>query len=382
MIVLDTTKKYLHYDPLWRAEYIKDHINSSLGGGFRWRNALALSDHQWQEVLDLLKHNLEQLYRYVGYYSHIPWYTGIRSRSDELTSVSDTYGDPTTTDLLGQLAPEWYTTMTRSRIILFHPSMSLWTLFISQKAAWYTEVLTKAMEYLGAVGDYYFPYVLGGQIYIKAQQMFNSKQPFQANDGKSWESSQGILLGDYFRPFMVQFSGIPMLPSGETFTSMFGTLASIIATRKLGGTWLVLGDDMNHWGKSELHVPYIEYQPDDSKYKWILGVSFSADVDRPRITGIKMSMDRAGAMRPIHTIPGIIEQSIQGRTRDPRTRVAWAGLFHGWFGDKSLIDSLTAIPPGEYISPGEYIERMVEERTSSIDPYAWAETFGVKRIFT
>jgi len=381
-IVLDATRDYLHYDPQWRTMYINEHLNSSLGGGFRWRNALDVSNDDWRHLLSILQSNLEQLQRYPEYYSHIDWYSGIRARADEIDAISPAYGNPVQTNELGVLTPQWYTTMGRSRVILFHPTMSLWTMFISQKAAWYTEVLEKVLDYLQVEGEYFFPYVLGGQIYIKAQQLFNDGIAYQANDGKSWESSQGILLGPSFRPFMVQFAGIPMLPSGETFTSMFGTIASVIATRRVKGTWLVLGDDMNHWGRSLIQVPYVEYQPGDTEHKWILGVSFQEDVNRPRISGIKMSMDRAGAMRPIHATPGIVEQSIQGRTRDPRTRVAWAGLFHGWFGDRSLIDSLSKIPPGEYISPGEYIERMVEEKTASIDPYAWAEQYGIKRIFT
>jgi len=384
-IVAETTKRYMHTDLDWIGHYIKEHVNSSLGAGHKWRQGYEVTKAEWEEVRQMMLANLENMETHIGMYSNISWYSGIRARSSELKSVSDLYGNPTLMNH-GQLTPKWYETMNRSRIILFHPAMSLWTVFISQKAAWYTEVLNKFINLIKPQGEYFFPYVLGGQVYIKAQQLFNSEEKFVANDGKSWESSQGILLGDAFRPFMVDFGGYPMLPSGETFTSMFGTMASIIATRNYPGTWIILGDDMNHWGGPRITVPYIEEQPLDTKYKWILGVASAkrkdgGGIDRPAISGIKMSMDRAGAMVGIRTEDYVVHQSVQFRRRDPRIRGAWAGLFHGWFGPGTLIDAISGVPPGEFISPGEYIENLVEDQSSEIDPYEWAEREGIKNLF-
>jgi hypothetical protein len=366
-IVIDKTRKYMHLNPEWIRRYINEHVSSSLGQGYNWRMAYEITRNEWAQLMGQLLETLDKIERHQEYYSRIMWNTGIRARSEGITTIREHYEPPI---------------MTRSRIILFHPSMSLWTIFISQKAAWYKEVLEEAMKELKVVGDYHFPYVMGGQIYIMAQQLFQQYgNKFSANDGKSWESSTGLLLGPSFRPFMVSFKGIPMLPSGETFTSMFGTLASIIATKKHRGTWLVLGDDINGWNSEPIKAPYIEYQPDDSRYKWILGVRYDIQNERPRISGIKMSMDRAKAMKPLDVHLYMPHERIMYRRRDPRTRVAWAGLFHGWFGDRSLIDSLADTPPGEYISPGEMIERMVEEQINTVDPYAWAEEMGVKEVF-
>jgi hypothetical protein len=366
-IVIDKTKKYMHLNPEWIRKYISEHVGSSLGQGYNWRMAYEITRSEWKQLMSQLLETLEKIERHPGYYSRIMWNTGIRARSDEITKFQDRYDPPM---------------MTRSRIILFHPSMSLWTIFISQKAAWYKEVLEEAIKELHAVGEYHFPYVMGGQIYIMAKQLFEQYgNKFSANDGKSWESSTGIILGKSFRPFMVSFKGIPMLPSGETFTSMFGTLASVAATSKYNGIWLLLGDDINGWNSQPIRQPFIEYQPGDSKYKWILGVRYDIDSARPRISGIKMSMDRARAMKPLSVRLFTPGERVMYRKRDPRTRVAWAGLFHGWFGDKSLIDSLAQTKPGEYISPGELIEDMVEEHISEVDPYAWAEELGVKEVF-
>lgn len=365
-IVADTTLKYMTIDADWIHSYIKEHEQSSLGGGYKWRQAYEISTNEWASIMQQLKGNMEEILRRPGYWNNINWFSGIRARSEGLKSVVDHYTPPP---------------MERSRIILFHPTMSLWTVFIPQKAAWYKEVLEKTEQLVKPRGEYYYPYVMGGQIYILAQQYFNAGLPFRANDGKSWESSVGILLGKYFRPFMVNFKGIAMLPSGETFTSMYGTMASLLATRGHKGKWLILGDDMNNWDGSPVNLPFIEYQPEDSKYKWILGVRYDIDTSMPRISGIKMSMDRARAMIPMDQTPFTRFSRVVSRKRDPRTRVAWAGLFHGWFGDRSLIDSLAETPPGEYISAGELIERMVEEKITQTDPYGWAESMGVKEVF-
>jgi len=366
-IVADTTEKYMHIDPEWIRSYIHEHIQSSLGGGYKWRQAVEISIHEWSGIKDQLLGNLEEIRRQPGYYSRINWFSGIRARSEGLTKVQDHYDPPI---------------MQRSRIILFHPSMSLWTIFIPQKAAWYTEVFEKAINYLQPVGEYHYPYVMGGQVYNLASQYFNNKLPFRANDGKNWESWVGLILGRYFHPFMVYFQDIPMLPSGETFTSMFGTLAALIATRKFPGKWIALGDDMNNFGGKPIPYPFIEYQPDDSRFKWILGIRYDIDPDQPRISGIKMSLDRAKSMIPMEQTTFTTHERVVSRKRDPRTRVAWAGLFKGWFGDRTLIQSLANIPPGEFISPGEYIERAIEEQVGTIDPYAWAEREGIKEVFT
>lgn len=366
-IMLTATKRYMKLDPEWIRVYIRDHMQSSLGTGYKWRQAVEVRREEWSEIKDVLIENLENMRSHLGYYSTIPWFSGIRARSDGLTEVKDEY------------SPE---PMTRSRIILFHPSLSMYTAFIPQKAAWYTEVLSKTMDALGVAGKYDFPFILGGQVYTLASKLFSEGATFSANDGKAWDSSVGVLMGKYFHPFMAYFKNTPMLASGETFTSMLGTMASIVATRNNPGHKLILGDDMNIFNGPALHFPFTEIQPDDSRFKWILGVRFDIDPLQPRISGIKMSMDRAKSMLPIDLLPYIYHKRVVYRRRDPRTRAAWAGLFHGWFAGGTLIDALNKVKPGEFISPGEYIENIIEDQIGTIDPYAWAEREGIKELFT
>lgn len=363
-IVTQITLKYMKFDIAWIAQYIKEHKNSSLGGGFKWNNAFEVTRSEWSSVFRIIKANIEAMWMNAGKYSPREPFTGIRSRSEQLDDVSDIYEDYE---------------MTRSRIVMFGPWMSLVTIFIPQKAAWYEEILTKVIEYLQPKGEYYFPYILGGKIYSKARDLFAEGHEYTAYDGKSWESSVGLLLGKPFRSMMVHIGGWDFLPSGSTFTSLLGTIGTIIATRFVGGIWLVLGDDANHYGPEKLNFPPMEYQPEDTKYKYILGVCYLPDIEQPRITGIKMTMDRAREMRPL-TMHYYHENSVLvSRKRSNETRVAWAGLFNGWFGDGTLLQAIEKIKPGEYQSPSEHIENLVEIEYT--DPYAWAERMGVKKVF-
>jgi hypothetical protein len=363
-IVVLTTIKYLKFNKQWIATYIKEHKNSSLGGGFKWNNAFTVTDSEWLAILEIIKSNLENMLSHAGQYSPREPYTGIRARADQIDAVSDEYLDYQ---------------MTRSRIVMFGPWMSLVTVFIPQKAAWYEEILTKVIDYLDPEGEYFFPYILGGKIYLKASELFNAGLQYTAYDGKSWESSVGQLLGAPFRSMMVHVGGWDFLPSGSTFTSLLGTIGTIIATMRTSGTWLVLGDDANHFGNGKLNFPPMEYQPEDTKFWYLLGVCFKPDINQPRITGIKLTMDRAREMKPLTMHYFQHNTVLVSRKRADSTRVAWAGLFNGWFGEGTLLQAIQKIKPGEYKSPSEEIESLVE--SSFTDPYAWAEREGVKKVF-
>lgn len=168
-IVVSATKKYMHVNLEWIRHYIKEHSESSVGGGYRWRHAIEITSvAEWTELMNILLDNLERMETHEEYYSHIRWNSGIRARSEDLTEVVDNY------------APE---VMKRSRIILFHPSMSLYTAFIAQKAGWYEDVFTKALEVLKPIGEYTFPTVVGGKIYEVAHDYFAEDLPYRANDG-------------------------------------------------------------------------------------------------------------------------------------------------------------------------------------------------------
>jgi hypothetical protein len=335
-----------------------------MGTGWRWRQARSITEDQWKVLFDIGVQNWELLRTHPGDGNQADWFVGIRARSDPLERLQDVYSE----------------FMTRSRIILFHPSMSTTTTFLPQKAAWYTEILQRTEDILGVAGKFNYPYVLGGATYTKARDLHASGARFKAYDGVSWDSSVGLILGPSFRPFMVRFKDIFMLPSGISVTSLLGTMANVASNRHVKGEFIALGDDMNYWGNESIKASYIGEAKGDTKYKYTLGVAYEPDIEKPRVTGVKMTMDRAKKARPLK-VTRDLNQAIMTYRRDNRSRVAWAGLLLGWFGERSLIHALEGIPPGEYISPGEILEQLVEEGTEEIDPYAWADREGIRNVF-
>jgi hypothetical protein len=239
------------------------------------------------------------------------------------------------------------------------------------------------MAYLNVQGTFHFPYVEGGDIYLKASQLFQAGYNFKALDGKSWEASVGTLMGPAFTPLMMHLDGVDVLPSGGFHTSIVGTIANVVQNKDLQGELIVLGDDMNYFykGKSNIkRVPWVEEDPGDTKHRYILGTSYEVDPRRPRLSGLKVMSDRASKMIPFNFSEGSGQQAVV-RRRDPRQISTWAGMYLGWYGDDSLLNQLRKfkIEDRDYFSPSEIMEELIEGE-ADIDPFAWAERMGVKDL--
>jgi len=209
--------------------------------------------------------------------------------------------------------------------------------------------------------------VLGGAIYTKARDYFQeAPSAFHAVDGTAWEAMTGALLGKVFQAFWVRVGPLNILPSGITFTSMFDTIANLIVNRNLTGRLLALGDDMNYWGKENLNRIYSEEDPTDTRTGYILGTASGPVVkggrqyvNQPRLEGLRPMLDRKGKMISIRMpFPGGFTPFERRRPYDPRIVATYWGLYKGWFGERTLLESLEGIQPGEFISPGEEIELM------------------------
>lgn len=368
-ILMQATKKYMKLNYTWIQHYIHEHEQSSLGKGWKWERAYNLYREDWESLFGIYMNNIEMMTTHPGWSNSVMWNLGIRARSDSIDAIQRYY--------------DWRI-MDRSRIILFHPAMNMLTVFLPQKAAFYSEVLDSTVKYLDALPEYHYPYMEGGKIYTTAQEAFNNKLPFHAFDGKRWDSSVGKILRKAFRPWMINIAGLDMLPTGTSVTSILDTMANIVATRHLRGKLIALGDDMNYFGPdaSKLNVPYIELQPEDSLHKYILGVCFEPDINAPRISGIKCTMDRAGQMKPLPAQFETEGSALITRKRDVRSRVAWAGLFKGQFGEGTLLEAIQKMPASSHLAPTEYIEDLIESRTDEVDVFAWAERAGIKTIFS
>jgi hypothetical protein len=365
----EKTLKYLKFDWNWVRSYINDHDTSSIGGGFKWRSTMGMTQGEWYNVYQNAKTMIENMSKKPFHWINIKWNTGLRARSDSLTGLGGSYNG----------------VIDRTRIIQFHPSMSIYNIFLPNKKAYFTEVLNELQDMLGATPIFHFPYTEGGMIYDTLHRLHSKGLQLSAMDGKTWEASVGVLLGPAFSTLMMFVDGVGMLPSGGFHTSTLGTMANIVQNRNVNAHIVALGDDMSIFSKQKYssNVPWVEEDPGDTAHKVTLGIAFGDDIDKPRVTGIKAMSDRAKKAIPIRVDEITYEgESTVLKTRDPREISLWVGLYMGYFGDKTLLETLksTDISSRDYISPGEIIEEMVTKQETQVDPYAWAETYGVKKL--
>lgn len=363
-IIIEQTLAHMHANYEHIRKYIMDHKRSSLGGGgYKWRMALAMTRSEWDEVMEQLKANLELMQ------AHPTWYpanyprTGERARSEGIQSMGDKFS----------------VDVDRTRIITFGNYMSLYTVFIVDKASWYQTVLNQVLDVINPTGEYYFPYMEGGKIYRIFSDLHQSEAPYHAYDGKTWDAGAGIILGPYLHCFMVPVGGVPQVASGQSHTSMNGTIATVIASRDLNGAKCILGDDCAYYGRDRLRTKVLEEDPADTKYKYNLGLSYLKDPERPRISGMKLTKDRSVDMISIHTMDFYELEAVYGGKHSREERVAHAGMYLGQFGSGSLLERIEKLPPNDWKNPGELLDEISDTESSTV--WEWADELGVKEVF-
>lgn len=370
---LSMTQDAMSFDKDWINKYLRKHETSSIGGGYKWRDLFGMTTSQWQDVYQNAQTMLQSIRENPGKWINIKWNTGLRARSDSFDSIKDAYSGE----------------MDRTRIIQFHPVLSLLNVFLPDKKSYFERVLRFTEKFVGAGADFHYPYIEGGGIYDTINQLYNDDYQVNALDGKTWEASVGVLMGSAFTTLMINVDGIPMLPSGGFHTSVLGTMANVVANAKTPGHIVALGDDMSVFTKRGYTsgVPWIEEDPLDTRHKVTLGVSYGVDIDVPRVTGIKAMSDRAKKAIPINVDSiELTGETFVNSKKTERETALWAGLYMGRFGDKTLIEILRGIDmtTRDFISPGEIIEDIISgrEETPIRDPFAWAEELGVKKVIT
>jgi len=358
---LSILEKHLVDDPQWRRQFLDDHRHSSLGEGYKYTELFTMSNDQFADVLSQLRENIQLLRNHEGQWTNIMYNAGIRARSDELDNL-DSHQEGT---------------VEFSRIITFHIAFQLWTLFIKDKKAWYTETFDEWGDILNVTPEFILPYNLGGKVYLKAAELFNNGLEFKAYDGKSWDSVAGELLGPAFRPVLTYLVGHPMVATGSSFTSLLDTGANQVHNRNAHCTLLALGDDMNAFSGEPTRAPYVEFQPGDTQAKYILGASFD-EPQRPKLCGIKATSDRSKLMKPILWFPDV-QSALVTKKRDTAVRAAWFNMFFSRYGKGTLLEALANIK--EFLSPGEQIEQLVEDETNFADQFTLAQELGVQQVF-
>jgi hypothetical protein len=372
------TLKYMHLDMDWIRSYIRDHHRSSMGEGHLWNAAFDITKEEWRTIMEIHKSNLERLLLYdKPVYNDIRFYIGNRARSGSFE-----HG----------FSEKVHEVITRTRLITFHPALSTWTLFIPQKAAWYTEYFKALEEEFHIAGKYYYPYVLGGKVYLEFKNLYKD-HIFSAYDGRTWDGSAALLNGRYNECFAIDLLGHPMIPSGISTTSMDDTTANMWVTRDVDAHKFILGDDLNILSKHPVTLTkmgFFEYQDVDSRNGYFLGVAWRPTAEERRrglLVAKTIGIARISTDSPRHARPLRLDENESTpyvRRLDNRIRSTVVGLAFGKFGNGTLESRLERIKPGEFIAPHELLENIAEDSlTREIgDPYAWAEEQGVKALFT
>lgn len=365
-IKMDTTLKYLEFDEEYIAHYIREHSTSSIGEGYRWGQMTSLSTEEWSTFFESTKRNIELLSQNEGRYYDKIWRTGVRARSPGMEHFGNTFK--------GEID--------RSRVITFDVIRSSPNVFIKNKKSWYGEILSKTEDVLDVKPKVYYPYVEGGRIYTIASDLFKDGYTFYARDGKSWDASAGIILGPSFRPELIYMRGISIIGTGAFDTSLDVTIANLANSRNMIGEIIMLGDDNNQFVNGSTgfkDVPWVEEQAADTKYKYILGVSF-ADADKPTLMGLKAMSDRADKSKPVnYRVPE--DQFTEPGKHSPQEIDTWIGMYLGLFGDDTLINKLKKEPleDMDYLAPSKIMEDIVKKSTGS-HSLAIAEREGIKKL--
>lgn len=427
-LVIDELDAHMKWNPDHIQGYIKEHEQSGMGGKHRWIDAYSIDRSTWRTHFDIMKENLQKMKRAPSSWQTRSLSPGIRARGNSYDSSliraittapyvgARSVGAEDEMHLHSYDPPDLTVSglIDRSRMVRFGPNLSQYTVHIQQKASWYSRTLRGVIDILGAKPEFIFPYEVGGQMYVKASELHHSGLLFEAVDGKGWDTNVFQILGPQFNCWAEFFKsptaarGYAVLGSGISLTSMLGTIANIVVNRDGDGTFIVLGDDMNHWykqGQRSAKTPFAEMDPGDTIHKYTLGIAYDPDPDIPRLTGFKTTMDRAGKMSPVSawltnedqfesfvkTADILIEKAKSEKVgisdtgyaykRSREMRSTWAGAYFGQFGSATLLQLLAKVPASEYVAPGEMIEEMILEGAEG-DPFAWAEEAGVRKMFT
>jgi len=360
--VLLKTYDSMRYEQDAVTKYIHEHEGASMGQGISWQNAIHVTSTQWIEIMGQIKESIAAMRSHPGWSNGLDFYPGMRARSNALPGFVDhTSGS-----------------ISRSRIILFRPELSIWTLFLPDKKQWYRDIMDYVTERLDVVGEVSFPMVEGGVSYVKAQEYFREGR-YQPFDGKSWEASIGQILTRVFNPFLVRTKNIYQLPSGVTVTSLLDTIAMVKVIAKRKGKFIILGDDCNSWGADDLSTPFLEAQLEDKATNFFLGLDYK-EIEQPRISGFKVTVDRADKRKRIDTGLDDKTESWEG-SHDEREAAVHAMLYLGLLEDGTLIDAIAK--RAEIRGPGQMIEDIAHEVALKPNgsPFAPAERLGVKRLF-
>jgi len=334
------TLSALKLDKAYLKHYISEHKDSSVLPGLKW-SMLPDPDEDlgfWRKCLDLIRHNLET-YALTGDYKYDKSFNlGARSRADQ-----SVHPDQWSYDL----------EVTRTRVVLFNPQLSMVGAFMPDKPKWYSQIINACVQEFGLNDHLLFPPRDGGEVYLAAAEALNDKENATivlgddlnfykggvqyALDGSNWESSVGTILGPPFYGTKTYFGGFYHVPSGVFDTTLDDTIATLWVRSQLSDEDLMKGG-----------VPRImETATEDQELNFMLGLRYVDDPLLPRLQGLKLMVDKATGTRVIPR-GGVLEVESK-YSEDQRERWYWA--YHGLTPEGTpILHNLAQIAPKDWRS--------------------------------
>ena len=311
----DACLKRLKLDKATLTKYIKEHEKSSIIPGLKWGQLDPDDNSFWSEYFNTIKGYAEEKF-FSGEAFNDPFNFGSRQRADQQVEPGDTVYD---------------LDVTRTRIVMFTPAMSSLFAFMPDKTGFYDEVLSGAMNVMKINDHFITPMSHGGEVYGAASEALRNNEDVViclgddvnifkdgtqlAYDGVNWETQVGTILGAPFHGTKTYFGGMYHVPSGVFDTSLDDTLASM---------WVYSQHrDMMRDG---VEIPGImERETMDESTNFMLGLAYAYDPARPRLQGLKLTMDKADAAVPLPT--GRNLELVSKKPEDEKER--WYLGYHG-----------------------------------------------------
>jgi hypothetical protein len=373
-VMFDETLKNMKFSMDKIQHYIAEHKNSSTGLGFKWQALEILDTTDWKLIFEAIKGWCEYAFSEEHRHMYYPesYRVGRRARSNALT--------PPLTN------PQYVrASKNRDRRVMFRFRWSVISAFLSDKVAWYKNVFEEAIRLAGTSAEYHFPMLEGGKVYEVMAESLNEGYKHYAYDGGAWEQVCGAAMGPAYNVVMTQLEEFNSLPSGSIFTSMIGTLMNIISTKLTAGPntrYILLGDDQNKLDKRDDQTKswgsILEYQQADSEVMFVLGLAFLWDYFKPRLCGLKATIDNADHMMPmmVDRSSMTFEHQMEGKA-DERLTALWNGMYTGYIGDHTIYDRMVQRTAEQSRAGSETIVKLAEDEyaTMSLDrATAWADT--------
>ena len=350
-IILETTLQYMRVDWKWMQHYAKVHWRSAVKPGYPWSRFwrdLMRGFYDIDKIFDTLKQNLMDARDFSEMlYADVKQYVAGRARADTVKDL--TYN---------------WAVKDRDRGIQYGPARSLYTFFIPQKVDWMIDIYSKVEDVLDLGMEIHLPHLIGGGVYGVAHEARGNK--YTASDATTWDGIVLQVLGKYFNIFSAMLKGHPNLTSGQSWTSIIGTIGSLVLAQHITADQaIILGDDIGLFNlRNQLPRGIVKVDQTGCDLRYCLGLAFHKDP--PRIVGVRMSTDRPTKMvsRPIYSWP--YSPDLPTRNEDASSR-RWCDLYDGMVEDNELIELIVGVGPENYTHPGEVMEGFVEKGEAFLD---------------